>query len=133
MCVYFLDYAQFIRESKYAVIGIKISTFSDKLFFFNLRLHHTFFWRFIMANVDLLVDAKDKRLIDRTTKLICQEQSGRRSAASAVKTVSKNSKYEKLLAEFRDFTRSSLSIDSKSNTEYSMSSIQHPDRSYIIR
>jgi hypothetical protein len=77
----------------YAANGTKIATYGDKLITLNLRLRRSFSWRFIIANVEnpiigmdflahynLLVDARNKTLIDGTTKLTCQGQSARTRA-----------------------------------------------------
>jgi hypothetical protein len=93
------------RDSDYMLYtanGTKIATYGDKLITFNLRLRRSFPWRIIITNVEnpiigmdflahynLLVDSRNKTLIDGATKLTCQGQSARKSTTSAVKNYSR--------------------------------------------
>jgi hypothetical protein len=66
----------------YAANGTKIASYSDNFITLNLRLRRSFPWRFInvknpiigmdfLAHYNLLVNARNKTLIDKTTKLTC--------------------------------------------------------------
>jgi hypothetical protein len=111
-------YKIYIYKILYAAIGTKIATYGDNLITLNLRLRRSFPWRFIIANVEnpiigmnflahynLLVDARNKTLINGTTKLICQGQLARKSTTSVAKTIAGDSSYNKLLANFPNLKR----------------------------
>jgi hypothetical protein len=85
----------------------------------NLRLRRDFKWRFIVTDVSrpiigmdflshygLLVDPRNRRLIDRTTKLSTRGYAVDSEVDSvSIKTIIGETNYHRLLAEFLDLTR----------------------------
>lgn len=103
----------------YAANGSVIDTFGDHLLCLNLGLRRPYKWRFVAANVSkpiigadflrhhgLLVDLRNRRLIDRTTDLFAIAQLCIGPSASVSTIASKNSPYAQLLTEFPDICRS---------------------------
>ncbi|XP_076178394.1 uncharacterized protein LOC143152311 [Ptiloglossa arizonensis] len=100
----------------YATNGTHIATYGTTVVSLNLSLRREFTWRFIVADVDapiigmdflvhynLLVDPRNKRLLDATTKLFVV---GRRvtDKVASVKTIN-DSVYHRLLAEYPDLIK----------------------------
>lgn len=107
-----------------------ISTYSTININLNLGLRRDFPWRFVVADVtkaiigfnflayyDLLVDVKNRRLIDSTTKLAA---SGKvvTQTISSVKIVSGTTRYHELLSQYPEITRPDGSAIMKHNTVY---------------
>lgn len=101
----------------YAANGSTICTYGVRTVNVNLRLRRAFQWRFIVADVDkaiigadflshygLLVDLRNRRLLDQTTSLF---STGRiaGSEVGSIKTIVGNSPYHQILAQFPDITR----------------------------
>ena len=106
-CVYELFAANSTTIATYGTIAVNL----------DLSLRRSFKWRMIVADVDtpiigmdflafygLLVDAKNKRLIDATTGLTTKGQAASGSYIS-VKTIMGKTNYHCILAEFSDVTR----------------------------
>ncbi|XP_076764830.1 uncharacterized protein LOC143431872 [Xylocopa sonorina] len=98
-----------------------ISTHGEKTFHLNLGLRRAFPWKFVIADVmkpiigadflshyGLLVDLQKRRLLDQTTSLTAI---GRviTDDTQSVKTITGDSPYHRLLAEFPNITRPSTS------------------------
>lgn len=100
-----------------AANGTVISTYGDLTLTLNIGLRRDFTWRFVIADVSrpiigvdflahfgLLVDVKNRRLRDQTTKLSTQGGSSTCGVAS-IKTVGGSTIYHQLLQKFPDLTR----------------------------
>lgn len=100
-----------------AANGSTIATYGSLTLNLDLGLRRDFTWRFVIADVskpiigadflakyELLVDMRNKRLLDQVTNLTI---TGKRSnnAIASVKTVTGTSPYHKLLQQFPDITR----------------------------
>ncbi|XP_076660087.1 uncharacterized protein LOC143363376 [Halictus rubicundus] len=101
----------------FAANGTRIATYSTTTVHLDLSLRRSFVWRFIVADVDgpiigmdllahynLLVDARNKRLVDATTKLYASGCAASKGLPT-VKTIISDTVYHRLLAEFPDLTR----------------------------
>lgn len=101
-----------------AANGTTISTYGFVQLNINLGLRRTFSWRFIIADVtkaiigvdflshfNLVVDIRNKRLIDGTTNVSTVATIVTGNAIPSVKVVTGDSKYFKLLSEFQDIVR----------------------------
>lgn len=101
----------------FAANGTPIATYGMLSLTLNLHLRRNFDWNFIIADIDqpiigidflsfynLLVDARNKRLIDQTTTL---QVSGTTASSNQprIRTLVGNSIYHTLLKEFPDITR----------------------------
>ncbi|KAK2575352.1 hypothetical protein KPH14_000825 [Odynerus spinipes] len=95
------------RFKLYAANGTAIDTYGDRLITVNLGLRRPFMWRFIVAKVpkaiigadflyryNLLVDIRNKRLIDNTTRLSQQGRIGRTSITS-LSTIDKKCPFQR--------------------------------------
>jgi hypothetical protein len=103
----------------FAVNGTTIATYGTIPLSLNLRLRRDFNWRFIVADVSrpiigidflshygLLVDPRNRRLIDRTTKLSTRGYAVNPEIDPvSIKTIIGQTNYHRLLAEFPDLTR----------------------------
>lgn len=111
--------------SLYAANGTKINTFGQKNLTLNLGLRRPFKWPFIVANVTraiigadfleyfgLLVDLKQRKLIDSQTKLSTIANVTRTSDVR-ISTINTNDPYAALLYEFIDITRPLPAADRK--------------------
>ena len=101
----------------YAANGTHIATYGTINLRLNLLLRREFVWSFVVADVagpiigvdflshyNLLVDSRNKRLIDATTNLFAVGQSAGDTVAS-IKTIVGDSIYHSLLANYPDLTR----------------------------
>ncbi|XP_076660505.1 uncharacterized protein LOC143363862 [Halictus rubicundus] len=101
----------------FAANGTRIATYGTTTVHLDLSLRRSFVWRFIVADVDgpiigmdllahynLLVDARNKRLVDATTKLYASGCAASKGLPT-VKTIISDTVYHRLLAEFPDLTR----------------------------
>jgi len=121
LCVYPRKYIRGPRQrSTYelaAANGTTIYTYGQQLLTLNLGLRRSFTWSFVIADIpkpiigadflahfDLIVDLKNRRLIDQVTGLTIR---GRRInyQEPSVKTIVGTTSYHKLLNEFRGITR----------------------------
>lgn len=102
----------------YAANGSTISTYGFAHLSLNLGLRREFTWRFIVADVtrpiigvdflsfyNLMVDCRNKRLVDNTTTLHAKTQVLPKDDISSVKMVLGNTKYEELLKLYPEITR----------------------------
>ena len=101
----------------YAANSTRIATYGTVAVDLNLSLRRSFKWRMIVADVDtpiigmdflahfgLLVDPKNKRLIDSTTGLATNGQAAGGRYIS-VKTIVGTTNYHRIVAQFPDVTR----------------------------
>lgn len=108
-----------------AANGSSIKTYGSKVFSINLGLRRDFKWSFIIADVSkpiigadflqhfgLIVDIKRKILIDPLTSLTSSGHTSRCSLP-VIKSISGNSKFHKLLEEFKIITQPSILSRSK--------------------
>lgn len=113
------------KYSLFAANGTQINTFGQRNLTLNLGLRREFRWTFIIADVtraiigadflghfDLLVDLKNRRLVDSRTNL---STIAGVTQANIVKisTINENDPYAKLLREFIDTTRPTPTNDRK--------------------
>jgi hypothetical protein len=103
----------------FAVNGTTIATYGTIPLSLSLCLRRDFKWRFIVADVPrpmigmdfpshngLLVDPRNRRLIDRTTKFSTRGYAVNSEIDSvSIKTIIGKTNYHRLLAEFLDLTR----------------------------
>ena len=101
----------------FAANGTRIPTYGTIAVTLNLSLRRAFTWRFVIADVQspiigvdflshygLLVDPRNKRLIDTRTQLTARGYTGTTDGAS-VRTIVGESVYHRLLMELPDLTR----------------------------
>ncbi|XP_033361821.1 uncharacterized protein LOC117240074 [Bombus vosnesenskii] len=101
----------------FAATGTRIATYGTTAICLNLSLKRAFKWNFVIADVQtpiigvdflshygLLVDPRNKRLLDTTTQLSSRGYAAMTEEIS-IKTVIGESVYHRLLAEFPDLTR----------------------------
>jgi hypothetical protein len=117
VCVYPRSKLQETRRKDvyklFAINGMTIATYGTIPLTLNLRLRRQFKWHFVVADVHrpiigmdflshygLLVDPRNKRLIDQTTNL-----SAAASEAASIKTIIGDTNYHRLLAEYPDVAR----------------------------
>lgn len=127
MCVYpskFLKRKAIVNKyALFAANGTEIKTYGSLTLQLDFKLRRQFTWNFIVADVekpiigadflswfDLLVDIRNQRIIDNTTKLTSQG-SLINSSGVTVKTISATDTYHKLISEFADITRPSVFSD----------------------
>lgn len=114
----------------FAANNTKIHTYGFKLLDVNLGLRRSFKWKFLIASVptpiigadflqhfDILVDIKQRRLIDNSTKLASKGISAIILNDPSIKLISGNTQYHKMLSEFPDLTKLSPKLThAKHNT-----------------
>ena len=114
----------------FAANNTRIQTFGTKLLNVDLGLRRRFNWKFLIASVPvpiigadflenfgLLVDLRQRRLIDSITKLTQVGTSAKSTDHFSVKLISGDSPYHKILAEFPELTKISPKItQAKHNT-----------------
>lgn len=101
----------------YAANGTRIATYGTLAVKVNFSLRREFAWHIVVADVEtliigidflvhynLLIDLRNRRLIDATTNLSTYGQVANENLPS-VKIVAGDSPYHRLLAEFPDLTR----------------------------
>lgn len=109
-----------VTKAKYELFAANsshISTYGLRTFNLDLGLRRAFLWKFVIADVTkpiigadflshygLLVDLRNRRLLDQTTSLASNGRIAASNTAS-VKTIAGNSPYDQLLAEFPSITR----------------------------
>lgn len=123
MCVYPRSATPGRRERTDNVLsaanGTDIHTYGTITLLLNLGLRRNFSWRFVVADVskpiigvdflnhyNLLVDIRNRRLLDETTQLTAQGAVTRCDMPS-IKTINTSSPYHNLLQEFKEITRPS--------------------------
>ncbi|GBP13390.1 hypothetical protein EVAR_81818_1 [Eumeta japonica] len=114
-----------------AANGTTINTYGYVNLELNLSLRRAYPWRFVVADVtkpiigadflqfyNLMVDIRNRRLIDNTTTLSTSGSDATSSSTiSSVKILLGDTRYDKLLAKFPDITRPSGTLRSpKHNT-----------------
>lgn len=105
----------------YAANGSQIKTYGSKLLNIDLGLKRNFEWPFIVADVSkgilgadflhhygLLVDLKNKKLIDNTTKLKIVAEVTTVDANESVSSLYATCQFSKLLENFPDLTKPSI-------------------------
>lgn len=103
----------------FAANGSPIKTYGDRLLTIDLGLRWAFKWKFCVANVQkpilgadflkhyaLLVDIRNRRLIDNVTQLKINDTVSQVTSRS-INTIVPKSKYHELLAKFPDLTKPS--------------------------
>lgn len=115
----------------FAANGSPISVFGEAILKLNLNLRREFLWNFVIADVsqaiigadflshfELLVDLKNRCLLDRKTELktVCEIE---KTCILSIKSFNANSTYSNILAEYSDITRSHpLNSPTKSSVEH---------------
>lgn len=103
-----------------AANGTPIATYGPIVHNLNLGLRRMFQWKFIIADVDrpiigvdflsffgLLVDVRNKRLIDSQTSLCTIGKPAAAPGTSSLRVIAGSSAYHQLLARFPEITRPS--------------------------
>lgn len=123
----------------YAANDSTISTYGDIVLNLNLGLRRSIRWKFIIADITkpiigadmlkyygLLVDLKNKQLIDNKTKLTSRGKLGI-ADLNSIKTVVGDSPYHKILAEFIDITiPTHMNSDAKHNITHHIKTTKGP-------
>ncbi|GBP14104.1 hypothetical protein EVAR_83083_1 [Eumeta japonica] len=128
-----------------AANGTTINTYGYVNLELNLSLRRAYPWRFVVADVtkpiigadflqfyNLMVDIRNRRLIDNTTTLSTSGSDATSSSTiSSVKILLGDTRYDKLLAKFPDITRPSGTLRSpKHNTVHFIKN--HPRPSCVL-
>ena len=113
----------------YAANGTEINTFGTKELNLNLGLRRNFYWKFIVASVSkpiigadflsnygLLVDLKNRKLIDTVTSLYANalsvsEDNTNTCAISTISPSGFNQDVVKLLQKYKEITRESIQLN----------------------
>ncbi|XP_017884068.1 uncharacterized protein LOC108627369 [Ceratina calcarata] len=107
------------RYELFAANGTRIATYGTEVMKLNLSLRREFPWRFVIADIDtpiigmdflahynLLVDPRNRKLIDANTKLGAFGRLAREDEKTdSVKTIAGDSVFHQLLAKYPDLTR----------------------------
>ncbi|BES91401.1 Reverse transcriptase (RNA-dependent DNA polymerase) [Nesidiocoris tenuis] len=108
------------RRSLYSVDNSPINTYGERLLTLDLGLRRSFRWVFLVANVshpiigadflrffNLLVDLRERKIVDAETRLATQPLQLGPSAASvqSVRAINQTDEYASLLREFSEITR----------------------------
>lgn len=115
----------------YAANNSVIPTYGEKTMDVNLGLRRSYKWKFVVAAVskpilgadflgyhNLLVDLRNERLIDNTTKLTSKAP-GRYTSIPTVRSIDPQQTFHDILAEFPGVTRlSSMKLNPKHNVEH---------------
>ncbi|GBP58312.1 Retrovirus-related Pol polyprotein from transposon 297 [Eumeta japonica] len=124
-----------------AANGTTINTYRYVNLELNLSLRRAYPWRFVVADVtkpiigadflqfyNLMVDIRNRRLIDNTTTLSTSGSDATSSSTiSSVKILLGDTRYDKLLAKFPDITRPSGTLrSSKHNTVHFIKTTSGP-------
>ncbi|XP_033225959.1 uncharacterized protein LOC117178641 [Belonocnema kinseyi] len=104
----------------YAANNTRIITYGTMAVDLDLSLRRSFKWRMIVADIDtpiigmdfliyygLLVDPKNKRLVDSETRLTTQGQLAS-DKHSSIRTIVGSSNYHRILSEFPEVTRPAI-------------------------
>ncbi|GBP96179.1 hypothetical protein EVAR_46832_1 [Eumeta japonica] len=128
-----------------AANGTTINTYGYVNLELNLSLRRAYPWRFVVANVtkpiigadflqfyNLMVDIRNRRLIDNTTTLSTSGSDAISSSTiSSVKILNGDTRYDKLLAKFPDITQPSGTLRGpKHNTVHLIKN--HPRPSCVL-
>lgn len=118
--------------------GSTIATYGTVSLTLNLGLRRDFSWQFVVADVtkpiigvdflafyDLLVDAKNKRIIDSKTSLNVYGKKVT-DAVESVKIISGSGQYYELLAQFPEITRPGGVVSIKHNTVHNIKTTKGP-------
>jgi len=114
----------------YAANGTTINTYGSKTYILNFGLRREFKWKFCIADIQrpiidadflshygLLVDIKNKRILDSVTGLTNKEKLSR--IHFSICTTSSNSPFHRILTEFPELTRfSPISADKLHHVEH---------------
>lgn len=127
-------------KSLYAANGSTIPTYGEKLLTLNMGLLRSFRWLFTIADVNkpiigadflqnygLLVDLKNRKLIDSLTNLKVPGILTNVNEATTIRTVNIEAPFHDILAEFPHLTRTSLIREHKAtNFEHQIITTGHP-------
>ncbi|XP_076394273.1 uncharacterized protein LOC143265517 [Megachile rotundata] len=110
-------FQQRFRDRLFAANGTEINTYRTKILILDLGLRRPFKWEFIVTQVknpilgadfpkhySLLVDIRNRRLLDHATNLQANAIVAKKSA-SAISTINADNPYQELLRKYVDITK----------------------------
>lgn len=115
------DKQRFNKLVLYAANGSQIHTYGERLIKLNIGLRREYCWPFIIANVQqpligadflnhfgLLIDIKNKRLVDNTTKLFTVTVPFHETTDTSIRLIDPQNKYADLLYRFPNLLKDNL-------------------------